>query len=325
MGPDVTALKFNAGQTGFYRVHYASEEMLSALGDRVLDKSLPATDRWGLQQDLFAMVRGGRVSTSQYLDFLKAYDEEDDFLPAVGMAENLHLLYFIAEGALRDRVAKAGKRLMDGVLQRIGFDPKEGEANTTRMLRDAIYFRAMIFGSDAARSWGVEKFEKILGGGSVHPDIQRSALQIGAWLRPDDALDWFVNHLRASESEHERMNILTAMGCLSDEAVMRKALAHTLEHVPQRNRHLPMVSCTSNPMAQGYLWDWFMDNIEQLETLHPLLLERVIDTLVPVCGLGREESVKAFLSDYLSRKKSSEATVRIALEFLAVNERTRRQ
>jgi tricorn protease interacting factor F2/3 len=76
-------------------------------------------------------------------------------------------------------------------------------------------------------------------------------------------------------------------------------------------------------MAQAFLWDWFVSNIPQLETFHPILFERVIDALVPVCGLGREGSVGAFFENYLSRTKTGEATIRIALEFLAVNERMR--
>jgi tricorn protease interacting factor F2/3 len=119
------------------------------------------------------------------------------------------------------------------------------------------------------------------------------------------------------------MNILTAMGCLSNETVMREALAHVLDHVPQRNRHLPLVSCAANPEVQVFLWDWFVSNIDQLEMFHPILFERVIDALVPVCGLGREASVRAFFEDYLFRKKAGGATIRIALEFLTVNERMR--
>jgi hypothetical protein len=193
------------------------------------------------------------------------------------------------------------------------------------MLRDAILFRAVMFGSEAVELWGEEKFNMLSGGGSVHPDIQRSVMQMGAWLRPDEALERFLSHFSASESEHERMNILMAMGSLSDEAVMRKALAYSLDKVPQRNRHLVAAACAVNPVAQTFLWDWYVASIEQLETLHPLLLERVIDALVPVCGLGREESVRAFFADCLSQKKSGEDTIRIALEFLAVNERMRSQ
>jgi len=324
VGPDVAALKLNAGQTGFYRVHYDSEEMLTALGDRVADKSLSSADRWGLQEDLFAMARGGRVAPSRYLDFLDAYSEEIAFLPVIGIAGNLHLMYLVANGSLREQTAEAGRRFLEKVLDRIGYDPKEGEENTIRLLRDGILFRALMFGSDPVRVWGSKKFQTLLEGGGIHPDIMQSVFKMGAWLRPGDAFEWFSAHLKTSESEHERMNILMGMGCFSDEAVIRGALAHALDHVPQRNRHLPVVCCAANPVAQPFLWDWFLSNISRLEAFHPLLFERVIDALVPVCGLGREASVRDFFAEYLSKKKLGAATIRIALEFLMVNKKMRK-
>ena len=316
---DVAAIKINSGQTGFYRVHYTSEEMLAGLGEKVAAKTLPAADRWGLQEDLFAMARSGRTTPDRYLDFLSVYEDEDDFLPVIAIAGNLHLCYLVMTGGQRDRVAAIGKKLLESVLHRIGFAPDDREANTARMLRDAVLFRAAMFGSDSASAWGKETFQQLLEGREIHPDIQRSALQIGAWLTPRAAFTWSQDRLKTSESEHERMNILMAMGCLSDEAVMQEALAFALDHVPQRNRHLPLVSCAANPRIVPIMWDWIESHIAELEGFHPLLFERVIDALVPICGLGREGAVKAFFEAYLSRKKTGEATIRIALEFLAVN------
>lgn len=321
--PSATAVKINAGQTGFYRVHYASPEMLEALGKRVSDKTLSAADRWGLEEDLFALARSGRYGLDRYLDFLSAYEAEDDFLPIIGIAENLHLSYLIVGDERKERVSAPGKQLLERVLHKIGYSPNDREANTTRMLRDAILFRAVLFGVEAAQFRGNELFETLLGGREIHPDIQRSAMQIGAWLSPRRAFEWFRERLKTSESEHERMNILMAIGCLSNETVLREALSYSLVHVPRRNRHLPLASCAANPSAMTWLWEWIVSHMPDLEQLHPVLFERVIDALVPLCGLGREESVKAFFNDYLMRKKSGREAIMIALEFLRVNQRMR--
>ena len=63
------AYKLNAGQTGFYQVQY-DEDNLDALGLRIQDKTLDYMDRWGLQNDLYALVRSGRVPLGRYLGFL---------------------------------------------------------------------------------------------------------------------------------------------------------------------------------------------------------------------------------------------------------------
>ena len=141
---------------------------------------------------------------------------------------------------------------------------------------------------------------------------------------PDVAFPWLRDRFRKSESEHERMNLLAAMGALSKEETLKEAFSFTLAEVPQRNRHLPMAAAAANPEALGFMWEWITARMADLEQLHPLLFERVMDALVPLCGLGREEAVKTFFDEYLLRAKTGEATLRIALEFLEVNGNTRR-
>uniref|UniRef100_A0A1I7X455 ERAP1_C domain-containing protein n=1 Tax=Heterorhabditis bacteriophora TaxID=37862 RepID=A0A1I7X455_HETBA len=48
-------VKLNAGTTGFYRVEY-SEEMLNALLPDISNKNMPVLDRFGITNDLFALV-----------------------------------------------------------------------------------------------------------------------------------------------------------------------------------------------------------------------------------------------------------------------------
>ena len=324
LGAGTVAVKLNAGQKGFYRVHYLDDDMLEALAMQVADRTLCAADRWGLQEDLFALVRAGRASLESYLDFLCAYRAEDGFLPLMGIADNLRLAALVVDGARRERVLSFAAPFLETVLGRIGFEPLEKEANTTRMLRDALLFRAVLFGSKTARAWGAERFRRLMDGGWIHPDVQRSVLRIGAWQLPGQALPWLQKRFGTTDSEHERMNILTALGSLGNRREMEAALSFTLQEVPQRNRHLPLVACAANPAAVGWLWHWVTAHMPDLDSFHPLLLERVIDAVVPICGLGQEASVRSFFGDDPSRTKAGGAAVRIALAFLAVNERMRK-
>ncbi len=72
MDEDILAYKINDRQTGFYRVRYSDMENLDELGKRVLEKSLPPEDRWGLESDFFALVKSGgcipgRISEIHFL------------------------------------------------------------------------------------------------------------------------------------------------------------------------------------------------------------------------------------------------------------------
>ncbi len=81
---DTKVFKINSGQSGFYRVKYENPEWEN-LGGVVLNKTLPGPDRYGLQEDLFALVRRGDYPVSDYFDFIgRYYAEEDHPLPLGG-------------------------------------------------------------------------------------------------------------------------------------------------------------------------------------------------------------------------------------------------
>ena len=85
-----------------------------------------------------------------------------------------------------------------------------------------------------------------------------------------------------------------------------------------------MVSAAANPYATGAMWQWFADHVDSLETLHPLLFERVIAGIVPLSGLSNPEDVNIFFRQYLDQKPHLEAVVRMSLERLEINHRMRR-
>lgn len=93
-------VKFNAGQSGFYRVQYSS-----ALSERVAASiksgSLPASDRLGLGtrlcqslltssvEDAFALALSGATSLVQALSLAASYVDETDFVVWTTLSDNL--------------------------------------------------------------------------------------------------------------------------------------------------------------------------------------------------------------------------------------------
>lgn len=317
------AYKINAGQTGFYRVHYRDEANLQSLGRAVEAGSLGPEDRWGLQNDLFAMVRSGRCAIQDYLAFLDHYRREHMYLPMAGIAANLHFLYLAVTETRRERIAETGRPLLENAIEQIGLEPVEDEPFTASLLRDLILLTAFLFGASGVAGFAERRFEAMRRGAEVHPDVQKSVLQISACGGDRDVWRWLRGRFEASESEHERLNLLSAFGCFGDWSILQTALKYTLEAVPERNRFIPMVSAALNPSAEDHLWDWYRDNLNALEDFHPLLYERVIAAVVPFGGLGRESQVRQFFDDYRQRKPQVDDVVALSLERLEINRRLR--
>ncbi len=323
LGANAEAYAINDGHTGFYRTQYASAEDLAALGERARSKTLSPRDRWGLQSDLYALMRGGVVSVDAWLDFLDYYQNEDAPLALISISDGLHSLHLHLRGKIAARVERIVQDLLGRALSDIGLTPAPDEALMVAVLRDKLLPQVAGCGGGEAMDFCLARFADIRAGRPTPPDIQRSALKVGAMTGGADALDWMRGRLEASESEHERQNLLMAMGLLADPAAMTAALDYTLASVPDRNRFIPIVSMTQNRAALNLLWDWYVDHREALETMHPLLYERVIASIVPTAGVERADEVGLFLADYVMRRPAVEDVASLSLERMEINRRLR--
>ena len=159
---------------------------------------------------------------------------------------------------------------------------------------------------------------------SLHPDIQKSIMQAGALLEGKKAYGWLEKRFQNSESEHESMNLLMAIGCFKEKEMVERALRFALDNVPPRNKFIPIMSATGNPYAIPFMWDWYLSHIEELETFHPLLYERVIAAIIPICGIKDPNAVTAFFTDYIKDHAELKDTVQMSLERLEINVRLRK-
>jgi hypothetical protein len=79
----------------------------------------------------------------------------------------------------------------------------------------------------------------------------------------------------------------------------------------------------SNPYAIPLLWDWYVNNLEEIVQFHPMLYERVIAAIVPVAGIKRADEVKTFFNDYLKKSDKAKDVIKLSLERLEINLRMR--
>jgi hypothetical protein len=96
--PETTAYKINTGQTGFYHVCYNDAENLTRLGAMVARQQLPPMDRWGLQNDLFALVKSGLVPWRHFWTWLKTFACESAYLPLSSLDSHLFEAFLVLRG-----------------------------------------------------------------------------------------------------------------------------------------------------------------------------------------------------------------------------------
>jgi tricorn protease interacting factor F2/3 len=324
LGKDAAAYTLNDGQSGYYRVRYADAENLRRLGALVRQKALPPEDRWGVQNDLYARAVAADAGLEDYLAFLDHYREEDAFLPLASIAANLSHAYLAAGPGTAARIAALAGPWFEAVLDRIGYDPRPDEGQTTAILRDHVLFDGVQYGCHAAQTFALKRFEALRQGASVHPDILRSVLQAGAWHGDGRVFAWFDQRFQTSESEHERLTLLAALGCFRGRREIERVLDYVLTSVPARNTFIPVVALAANRHAASILWDWYVSRLSRIEQFHPMLYERVVAAVLPAAGLERPDEVLNFFADYQRKTDRARDVIRLSLERLEINRRLRR-
>lgn len=320
----VTAYKVNDGQSGFYRVKYMDKENLAELERLIREKGLGPVDRWGLQNDLYALVKRGDVSLREYLAFLDNYREEDAFLPLISIAVNLQHAYIVTGGGNSRGIALLGAGLWEKTLDRVGYEPGDNDRHTMAVLRDQVLWHAVLYGSEKARDFAEGKFSFLMAGRKIHPDIMRGVMQAGAFLGGEDAHRWLTSRFQTSQSEHERMNILAALTCFRQGRILQEVQNYILDQVPERNKSMAVGALAENVNAIPSLWDWYRANQARFEAVHPLHYERVLAAIIPYGGLGVEEDVKRFFDDYMKKNHRARDVIRMSLERLEIHSRMRK-
>ncbi len=315
----VEAFKINAGQTGFYRVRYTTPSDVEALARLIREQGMPPEDRWGVQNDFFAMVRAGLASMPDYLALLDSYDREIDDLPLTSIDANLFSASLVLGDDWWPCLARTGSSFTLRTLERIGYEPHEGEPQTLATLREQMLWHAALNEEENVLTFTSDQFRAFVDNGSIHPDLARSVMQAGILQGGAKDFKILCRRLEATDSEHERMNILMALGSQKDPELIRKTCDYTLEHVPDRNRFIPLVALCLNPHAMPLMWDWFLEHVEALEVFHPLLYERVIAGVVPLAGMKNPEAVQAFFTDYMEKHPQTADVVKLSLEKLDIN------
>ena len=317
------AYKLNDNQTGFYIVDYQDAENLDALGRKVHDQSLPPEDRWGLQNDMYSLCKNGTTAISDYLEFLSCYENEDAFLPLISISNNLQHASLVVGNSTGDKISSLIRPWFEKVLKNIGYVPAPAEQHTTSILREQLIWHAVLSGSEKAADFARKQFADLMEDKAVHPDIIKSVMQVGAFGGNEETFEWLNRRFQSSRVEHERMNILIALGCFKDGELIQKSQQYILDEVPARNKFIPVVAMAANPYAIPLLWDWYVSNLEQIEQFHPMLYERVVAAIVPVAGLDDPRKVKKFFEDYIQKTDKAKDVIKLSLERLEINLRMR--
>ena len=129
-------VKLNPNYKAFCRVWYRGDSMKKLL-PAISSKSIDAIERWSIFYDSLNIARAGLMSYGDLINLLEAYSNEDDFIAASQLTGFFGQLINLFQ-SLKSELQNFGKKILGGILHRIGSTEKVGESPSAKQLRVEI-------------------------------------------------------------------------------------------------------------------------------------------------------------------------------------------
>jgi aminopeptidase N len=240
------AVKLNAGNTGFYRVHY-DDTLAAALRDHL--HLLPMDDRLNLLSDTWALVRANRVPVSRYLELAARIDA--DAHPV--LVEQVISTFEYIDQLQRGRAGRHAFQIwacaaLQPVMLRLVRTETPGESPLDAALRAKLIRLLGIFGDRPTLAWAHAQFAAFLQDPTaVSGNLAGPMLQL-VGRHADAATHEQLRELaRRSLTTAEKRRAYAGMQAATDPALVRATLDLTLSgEMPaaEANRNLERLAAT---------------------------------------------------------------------------------
>lgn len=258
-------IKFNRRQSGFYRVTYNSTH-LKRLGELITRGHMEPQDRLGILSDVFETAKAGKSDTADALQFLKAYEHEDNNAVWDVMAMSLASLRTVMDDEeLREDMKPFIRALTSRQLKRLGWEAGDNESYFDRLLRPTILNVASAADEAGVVKTALERFETMKQPEDVEPDL-RSVVYATAVRHGNEAtFDKLMEFYGQSKLSEERTSLAAALTGFKQPELVERALGLiNSPSVRLQDVSYWVAYSFANRFARLKMWQWMKDNWDWL-------------------------------------------------------------
>jgi len=210
----------NAGGHGFYRVAYSDE--LRARLDAATIASLSTLERYNLVDDAWAATLAGRMSATEMLAFLRAFESERSHAVWQAIATSLRGLgRLFDDGLALEAFQRQVRDLATPALDALG-EPNDDEADLTSRLRGLLVGLVGVLGDDLGvqarcRQW----FDAAsTDSTAVDPELTAAATSVVAATGDADTYRQMRDRFLTAPNPQEQLRHLYALAEFDDESLV---------------------------------------------------------------------------------------------------------
>lgn len=316
-------VKVNAGQTGFYRSNYSTQEW-DKLRTAVERLELPATDRLGLLDDAYALMRAGFIPATVFLSLVDAYRGEEDTSVWMELSANLRSLEtLISDEPYHPQFEAFARDVFRTIVQKMGWDPKPGEGHLQSLLRGTILGQMGLYGDAETLAEAQRRFEDFLKDpASLHPDLRGVVYSLAAREGDRATYDTLWDLERRATLHEEKVRFLGAVARFRQPELLQETLARSLQPAEVRSQDTVIVvsNVASTKQGRDLAWEFIKDNWPEFDRRYGkggFAITRLISITGAFTTLERAQEVDEFFKTHPA--PSAQRTIQQSLERIRLN------
>ncbi|MFA6256934.1 MAG: M1 family metallopeptidase [Candidatus Paceibacterota bacterium] len=254
-------IKLNFGETGFYRTAY-SKELLEKLYEPIQNKNFSSRDRLGIIRDLFALAEAGTIPTTDALEFLDAYKNEDNYTVWLEVANGLaRLRQLLAKTPVSEKVTVFTMRLFSSLAEKMGWAKKKDEHHTGALLRSLAIDQA----GQAGDKEIIREARKKFNSPNIPPDIRGAVYSVVATHGGVKEFNQFIAKYKKETLHEEKNRLGSALGDFKNENLLLQACEFAMSsNVRPQDTVGILSSVGANSVGRDIWWNFMKKNWKTL-------------------------------------------------------------
>ncbi len=297
-------LKINENATGFYRVKYELSH-LPTLKQLIRTKQIESIDRWQIHNDLFSLCLSTKISLNTYLEFLKSYENESDYLVLSDIVDTLNFIYIIsANEEFWDKIIDNNKNCLTRIFSQIGWEEKKDEKSTIPLLRSSIILVLGKHYDKEILKQAKIKFNNFLKNpNSLNSNLRTTIYSLIAWQGSNKTYNLIKDLYKKAPIHEERIRFLVALCNFKDKSLLERTLDFSLsDEVKLQDISIPILYIAQNPFGKNLVWPWLKSNwnkiLRKTGKTSAFLLKRIVESLSLITNKKQYDDISTFFKTH---------------------------
>jgi tricorn protease interacting factor F2/3 len=260
----------------------------------------------GREQKLLMERSEESIPVPEYLALLDRYMNEQEYLPAFEVSDQLSSLY-----AITRRIEETSRRFHRTQLKIL----ENRKDENSIVLRGSMASRLALVDIEYAKELAA-KFSEYE---SFEPDMKQA--MVVAHARASEDFETLFDNYKKRPSEEEKSRFLVGLTSFSKPSLNARAMEFASSgEIKKQHVGTLLGSATRNPDARTATWNWITAKFEWLRGIYEGtgVVSRYLTYMLPILGIDRTEEVTKFFAQHNAPETTK--GVRAGIEKLRINQ-----